>query len=89
MFNPTHEGLGDGISNMVAKTVAAFRKSQENPSILPVIGVVPWSDVPERQVKMTILSPILILTFHNDSKTTYLAMMVALMVGGRVLAQSV
>eukprot|EP00039_Didymoeca_costata_P006297 m.88994 g.88994 ORF g.88994 m.88994 type:complete len:2000 (+) comp13201_c0_seq2:35-6034(+) len=43
------DGLGDGISNMVAKTVAAFRKSQENPSILPVIGVVPWSDVPERQ----------------------------------------
>ena len=45
-------GLGSGVSAIVAKAVDDFRKlipGGADSSVMPVIGIVPWSDVPRSQ----------------------------------------
>lgn len=45
-------GLGDGVSKQVGKIVSDFREmhAMENDT-MPVIGIVPWSDVPSHKVR--------------------------------------
>eukprot|EP00729_Bicosta_minor_P019185 gene19185-10281_t len=48
-------GLGAGVSAMVGRAVADFRKMLpgRNDGMMPVIGIIPWSDVPEdRRAKL-------------------------------------
>lgn len=48
-------GLGAGASAMVGRAVADFRKMMpgSNEGMMPVIGIIPWSDVPEdRRAKL-------------------------------------